>query len=72
VATSLDLNNILTQVKKLNVEDQSNLLQQLMILPKKSKVKMTNSKKLSSISGLGKEIWSNVDIDSLIETEREW
>ncbi|HEX8460020.1 MAG TPA: hypothetical protein VF623_01265 [Segetibacter sp.] len=72
MATSLDLNNILTQVKKLNVEDQSNLLQQLMILPKKSKVKMTNSKKLSSISGLGKEIWSNVDIDSLIETEREW
>ena len=65
-----NINNILTEVKYLNREDQLSLLEKLVaIIRKKQDVPGV---KLSSISGIGAEIWRGIDIDKYIETEREW
>ena len=73
MAAFLNINDILSQVKQLNKEDQLNLLQRLIVLLKKKEV--TNSAPLSliSLSGLGSEIWkSDNDINNYIDQERQW
>jgi hypothetical protein len=68
MATSVNINDILSQVKKLGKEDQLTLLERLVILLKKKEEAKNNSVRLTSLSGLGSEIWSsNNDIDNYIE-----
>jgi hypothetical protein len=67
----LTVNHILSEVKQLDKEDQLNLLERLVLLIRK-KENIAKDVKLSSISGIGSEIWSNMDIDKYIESEREW
>ena len=67
----LTVNDILSQVKQLDKQEQKNLLERLVLLVRK-KESDTNPVKLSSISGIGSEIWSNMDIDKYLESEREW
>ena len=64
------IDSILAEVKHLNKEEQLTLLEKLVaIIRREQKV---SGVKLSSISGVGSEIWRGVDIDKYIETEREW
>jgi hypothetical protein len=72
MAESININDILSQVKKLDKEDQLNLLQRLVLLLKKNEVSKNTPVNLSSLSGLGSEIWKDTDIDSYIEGERQW
>ncbi len=73
MAASLNINDILSQVKQLDKEDQLNLLQRLVLLLKKSEVTKNTSLRLSNLSGLGSEIWGNVDdINNYIDEERQW
>jgi hypothetical protein len=65
------LNDILLQVKRLNKEDQLNLLEKLALLIRKSEHK-ENKTKLTSISGVGSSLWSNTGIDGYIDQERQW
>jgi hypothetical protein len=67
----LTVNDILSQVTQLDKQEQLNLLERLALLVRKKESK-TNTAKLSSISGIGSEIWANKDIDKYIESEREW
>lgn len=67
----LTVNDILSQVRQLDKQEQKNLLERLVLLISK-KESDTNPVKLSSISGIGSEIWSNIDIDKYVESEREW
>lgn len=67
-----NINNIISQVKKLDKEDQINLLQTLLQVVKKEVPKKSNLVKLSSLSGLGSEVWKYTDINSYIERERQW
>lgn len=64
------IDNILSEVKTLNKEEQLNLLERLVAIIRKEQ--SPHNMKLSSISGLGSEIWQGEDIDKYIEKEREW
>ena len=73
MAASLNINDILSQVKQLDKEDQLTLLQRLASLLKRAEATKTASIRLASLSGLGSEIWKSVgDIDRYIDEERQW
>ncbi len=70
--TSLNINDILSQVKRLDKEERLNLLQRLVLLLRKTEIAKTSSLRLTSLSGLGSEIWRNANIDKYIDEERQW
>lgn len=73
MAAPLNINDILSQVKQLDKEDQLTLLQRLASLLKKAEAKQAASARLTSLSGLGSEIWKSTrDIDNYIDGERQW
>ena len=73
MAASLNINDILSQVKQLDKEDQLTLLQRMAYLLKRREVKKTTPTQLTSLSGLGSEIWKSADsIDKYIDEERQW
>ncbi len=70
--TSLNINDILSQVKRLDKEELLNLLQRLVLLLRKTEIAKTPSLRLTSLSSLGSEIWRNANIDKYIDEERQW
>ncbi len=73
MATSLNINNILSQVKQLDKADQLTHLQRMAYLLKRKETKKATSIRLTSLSGLGSEIWKSAsDIDNYIDEERQW
>lgn len=71
--TSVRIQNILSQIKKLDYESRLSLAEQLI---KQLKISKKESKSIShdltELNTLGSEIWRNVDIDKYVEQEREW
>ena len=73
MAASLNINDILSQVKQLDKEDQLTLLQRMAYLLKRREAKKTTPTQLTSLSGLGSEIWKSANsIDKYIDEERQW
>jgi hypothetical protein len=73
MAASLNIDDILSQVKQLDKEDQLTLLQRIAYLLKRRETKKTTSTRLTSLTGLGSDIWKSGDeIDKYIEEERQW
>lgn len=73
MAASLNINDILSQVKQLDKEDQLTLLQRMAYLLRRRETKKATSTRLASLSGLGSEIWkSGNEIDKYIDAERQW
>ena len=73
MATSANINDILTQVKRLDKEDQLTLLQRMAHILKSSEAKNPPSVRLTSLSGLGSDIWkSAASIDQYLDEERQW
>jgi hypothetical protein len=67
----LGLNEILSQVKKLNKLDQATLLKKVKEIVG-GKEKINKPVKLSEISGVGASLWSNTNIDQYVDNERQW
>ena len=67
----LKLDEILSQVKKLNKPDQVTLLKKISAIVRK-RDKGDNQVKLSEISGLGAALWHGINIDQYIDDERQW
>jgi hypothetical protein len=67
----LTLNEILSQVQKLNKVEQSTLLKRITSMIKKQE-KAATPVKLKEISGLGSSVWKDVDIDKYVADERQW
>jgi hypothetical protein len=73
MATSANINDILSQVKRLDKEDQLTLLQRMAHLLKSSESQKPPSVRLTALSGLGSDIWKSVDIiDQYLDEERQW
>ena len=73
MAASLNINEILSQVKQLDKEDQLTLLQRMAYLLKRRETKKNTSTRLTSLTGLGSDIWKNADeINKYIDEERQW
>jgi hypothetical protein len=68
---TVSIGSILSQIKQLNHSDRINILEKVVSLIKKESVDAKRVK-LSSISGIGSEIWTETDIDKYIENERQW
>ena len=65
------ISDILSQIKQLNHLDRINILEKVVSLIKKESLEEKRVS-LSSIGGLGSEIWKETDIDKYIENERQW
>jgi hypothetical protein len=73
MASALNINEILSQVKRVDKAGQLTLLQRITDLVKRSEIDQAPSVCLTSLSGLGSEIWkSTKDIDDHIDGERQW
>lgn len=73
MAISSNINEILSQVKQLDKEDQLTLLQRVAYLMKRRETDQNTETRITMLSGLGSEIWKNMDeIDNYIEEERQW
>ena len=73
MAASLNINDILSQVKQLDKKDQLTLLQRIAYLLKSGTTKKATSMRLTSLSGLGSELWKSKDnVDKYIDEERQW
>lgn len=70
-ARMINIDTILSQVRQLDYTDRINLLERVISLIKKENV-VKEQVKLTSISGLGSEIWKDMDIDKYVENERQW
>ncbi len=70
-ARTINIDNILSQVRQLDYLDKINLLEKVISLIKEENM-VKEQVKLTSISGLGSEIWKDVDIDKYVENERQW
>jgi hypothetical protein len=70
--TSVRIQNILSQINKLDYKSRLSLAEQLNELLKISqKETQSTSHDLTELNALGSEIWKNVDIDKYVEQERE-
>jgi len=68
---TISIGNIVSQIKKLNHSEKINILEKVVFLIKNESAggeRIT----LSSINGLGSEIWKETDIDKYVENERQW
>lgn len=73
MAASLNINDILSQVKQLDKADQLTLLQRMAYLLKRTEGKNNTALPLTSISGIGSHIWKSTDeIDKYIDEGRQW
>ena len=72
MSASLNMNNILSQVKQLDKNDQLTLLQRMAYLLKRKESNDTRPTCLSVLSGMGSKIWKRKDdIDKYIDEERQ-
>lgn len=71
MSATINLNDILSKMKELDKEEQFTLLEKLVTLIRKNET-VTTKAKLSTISGIGSEIWKKINIDDYIDQERQW
>ena len=71
---SVIVNNILSQIQKLDYESKLYLAEKLINQLRKNKKKKvkTATHSLTELNSLGSEIWRNVDIDQYVQQERQW
>jgi hypothetical protein len=69
--TALNIQDILSQVRQLGKDEQYTLLERLIALVRKRE-DAPKAANLSSITGIGAEIWKGTDIDSYVDHERQW
>ncbi|MDY0202000.1 MAG: hypothetical protein RBR40_13545 [Tenuifilaceae bacterium] len=68
--STLNTNDILGYIEKLNFSNKIDLLARLAnIIKREQKVNSTVS--LTNLQGLGKELWRKTDIDAYLNAERE-
>lgn len=72
---SIEIENILLRIKNLDYKAGLYVMESLAKHLKKKKTEINSSSSshlLTELSGLGSEIWKNVDIDQYIRNERQW
>lgn len=69
--TTISIADIISQIKRLNHSEKINILEEVVSLIKKESIAEERIP-LSSLNGLGSEIWKDIDIDEYIANERLW
>lgn len=70
MAHAIDRNRLIKQIDQLTYSDKVTVMEQILRSLKQGPVK-TKSHSITKLRGLGKEIWSNIDIDSYLSEQRE-
>ena len=70
---SIQIEEILARINKLDQDSKQNLMDRLVgqLMKKKVNPPLTRHQ-LTELDKLGNEIWKNVDIEQYIRKEREW
>jgi len=63
--------DVVATLPTLKTEEQLNLLEVLSLMLKKSVVQKEKEHRLLELEGLGAEVWSEVDVDEYISSERD-
>lgn len=69
---SIEIDQILSQIKKLDLEARVNLMERISKLLKKDIQKVKSSNRLIELNGLGSEIWADINIEDYVQQERQW
>lgn len=69
---SIEIDQILSQIKKLDLETRVNLMERISKLLKKDIQKVKSSNRLIELNGLGSEIWADTNIEDYVQQERQW
>lgn len=69
--TTISIADIINQIKRLNHSEKINILEEVVSLIKNESI-AGEWIPLSSLNGLGSEIWKDADIDEYIANERLW
>ena len=67
---TLNINQIVNEIEKLDYNDKINILSRIVNLLKREE-KSQQVYQITQLKGLGKNIWSKTDISDYIEAERE-
>jgi hypothetical protein len=68
--STLNINQIVSEIEKLDYNDKINILSKIAFLLKREhKVLQVNS--ITRLKGLGKNIWKDIDVNKYITEERE-
>lgn len=67
---TVDINQIVSEIEKLDYKDKINLLSRIVNILKREE-KSPEATPITKLKGLGKKVWSKTDIASYIEAERE-
>lgn len=67
---SLNIDQIVTQIEKLNYSDKVNIMSRIVDLLKKENRPGTEYS-VTRLKGLGKDVWNETDLPNYIATERE-
>lgn len=70
---AIKVENILSQISKLDHESRLYLMERLIrLLRKQGEETKSGTAHLTELSNLGAEVWQNVNIDKYIQEERQW
>lgn len=67
---SINIDQIIIQMERLDYHSKINLLEKLVKLLKQEEP-VTQPTSITSLKGLGKDIWQNIDASSYVASERE-
>ena len=67
---TIDINQIVNEIEKLDYNDKINVMSRLVNLLKRAD-KSQRAYSITRLKGLGKNIWLKTDIDSYVISERE-
>jgi hypothetical protein len=69
MSTSININQIIDQIEKLDYNSKMNILSKLVnLLKREGKVVQPSS--ITSLKGLGKNVWQKIDTDYYVSEER--
>ena len=70
---SVKIENILSQIRKLDYDSRLYIMKRLIkLLKRHNKKTKPTLHHLTELSSLGSEIWKDVDIDKYVQQERQW
>jgi hypothetical protein len=68
--TTININQIVNEIERLDYNDKINILARIVNLLKKEE-KTNKSLSVTRLKGLGKNVWQKADVNTYIATERD-
>jgi len=70
MAQTVKIDHIVSQIELLDYDNKINILEKVLGMIKNSRGN-DKSQSILNLKGLGKDIWTSIDVDDYLKTERE-